>query len=235
MLIDETVYIVDKNHRLPCVVKRSKRRTSVALSVKPDATIVVHAPVYTPLKTLQKIVDTNQVWILNKYTYAKRIYAPTQSSYAEGDTVLYLGRAYTICYDISPDDVCIDGDTIRVWATNAVACRLAVLAFYRRQAKTVLADRTAYWIPQVAGAAKTTKLTVKHMKTRWGSMSTTGNMNLNIALIRTPMPCIDYVIVHELCHQAHPHHQKSFWDAVAAVLPDYKTQQNQLKTYPTEY
>ncbi len=236
MLTDEIVYIIHENTRIPCIIKRSKKRSSVALSVKPDTTVIVHAPIKTSLKKLQQIVDKNQVWITNKYTNAKRIYGHTQSSYADGDTALYLGHPYTLCYDTTlPADVCIEGDMIRVQATDTTSCRLAILAFYRKQAKSILTHRTTYWIPYVTGASEHTKLTLKHMKTRWGSMSTTGNMNLNIALIRTPMQCIDYVIVHELCHQAHPHHQKPFWDAVAAVMPDYKIHQNRLKQYPTEY
>ena len=233
---DNQILIPYKNIHLSCIINRTKNRKNIAISVKPDGTIIVHAPLKTSLKTLQSVVRDNTIWILNKYEHAQRIYADNQSTYKNGDTVLYLGQKYTICYTTHiSTDVQIQDKNIYVYATDTVSCRLAILAFYRKQAKKIFTQQTAYWIPKVVGASPQTKLTVKSMTTRWGSMSSTGNMSLNIALIRTPIACIDYVIVHELCHQDHPHHQKSFWDAVAVIMPDYKQYKNALKNYPTEY
>ncbi len=51
---------------------------------------------------------------------------------------------------------------------------------------------------------------VQHMRKRWGSCTPKGTIMLNPDLIRAPGPCIDYVVIHELCHLVHPDHGRAF-------------------------
>lgn len=51
--------------------------------------------------------------------------------------------------------------------------------------------------------------TIRNMNTRWGSCSkSTGRITLNLKLFYKPDACIEYIIVHELCHLIHPDHGK---------------------------
>lgn len=72
---------------------------------------------------------------------------------------------------------------------------------------------------------------VKNMRSRWGSCSSTGAINLNIWLMQLPDELIEYVCCHELVHLNHPHHQKSFWDELAYILPDYADRRQQLRSH----
>jgi predicted metal-dependent hydrolase len=75
------------------------------------------------------------------------------------------------------------------------------------------------------------KITIRKQKTRWGSCSSQGNVNFNLALIMVPISVLEYVVAHELCHLKHPNHSRDFWELVATIIPDYTQQQQWLKTH----
>jgi len=66
------------------------------------------------------------------------------------------------------------------------------------------------------------RITLKNTKTRWGSCSQKGNINLSTRILFAPEEVIDYVCVHELAHLKVPDHSKKFWELVESVIPDYK-------------
>ena len=90
----------------------------------------------------------------------------------------------------------------------------------RERAKSVLAQRTAYFARQIGVTYG--RITVRDQKTRWGSCSQTGTLNFNFRLILAPLEVLDYVVVHELCHRRQMNHSTQFWQEVAQVLPDYR-------------
>jgi len=54
-------------------------------------------------------------------------------------------------------------------------------------------------------------------------------INLNWRLLLAPIEVFDYVVVHELCHLRHRHHQPPFWQAVGEVMPDFDDHRRWLK------
>ncbi len=67
------------------------------------------------------------------------------------------------------------------------------------------------------------RVSFKRMKTRWGSCNTKkAYINLNLNLIAKPPAFARYVVLHELAHLLYPHHQKSFYDFIAAHMPNYR-------------
>jgi predicted metal-dependent hydrolase len=53
-------------------------------------------------------------------------------------------------------------------------------------------------------------------------MSPAGGLLLNLRLVEAPVDAIDYVITHELCHIARPHHGAEFFRLLDRVLPDWR-------------
>ena len=85
-----------------------------------------------------------------------------------------------------------------------------------------------YPIIEKHGFAKP-KIVVKKMKTLWGSCSRNrGIINLNYYLYKAPIPCVDYVILHELAHFIYPYHNKDFYDFLTIYMPDWKERKRQL-------
>ena len=70
------------------------------------------------------------------------------------------------------------------------------------------------------------------MKTRWGVCNTRNKrVTLNLELIKKPLFCLDYVIVHELSHLIHPNHSKDFWLLVEDNCKNYKQIRKLMKEY----
>ena len=64
------------------------------------------------------------------------------------------------------------------------------------------------------------KVTIRRQKTRWGSCSKKGTINLNRALLFFPPHLVRYVMVHELCHTEHLDHSGQFWKLVERWEPN---------------
>ncbi len=58
---------------------------------------------------------------------------------------------------------------------------------------------------------------VKYLKSKWGSCSSAGNVNLNLMLMLQPPHLIDYIILHELSHTIEPNHGRKFWDLLDEI------------------
>lgn len=76
---------------------------------------------------------------------------------------------------------------------------------------------------------KPTYIKIKNMKSRWGSCTVNNGINLNIRLAYAPKDVMAYVIIHELCHMKHKHHQKSFWDEIEKYDQKYKQHRKWLR------
>ena len=74
-------------------------------------------------------------------------------------------------------------------------------------------------------------LKLKYTQTRWGSCSSTGNINLSSRLLLAPAPTRDAVMVHELAHRIRMDHSPEFWQLVYRALPDYEEHHNWLNDH----
>ena len=72
-------------------------------------------------------------------------------------------------------------------------------------------------------------LSVAPMKQRWGSFSANGRITLNVDLIRAPVSCIDYVVLHELVHARHPTHGRAFFNLLERMMPDWRKRKENLE------
>ena len=75
------------------------------------------------------------------------------------------------------------------------------------------------------------RIYIKNQKTRWGSCSKVGNINLSYKIVLLPPHLADYIIVHELCHIGQFNHSQKFWDLVEKTVPEYRMFREELKKY----
>ena len=78
------------------------------------------------------------------------------------------------------------------------------------------------------------KVSFRFNKSRWGSCSYKNSIVFNYYLVKLPIELIEYVVVHELSHIKHKHHQKPFWNEVAKVIPDFQNRRKLLRKFEKE-
>lgn len=102
----------------------------------------------------------------------------------------------------------------------------------RAETRRQVGERVAYFAPLVGVTYG--RIAIRAQQTRWGSCSSKGNLNFNLLLALTPPEVLDYVVVHELCHQKEMNHSPRFWQEVERILPDHKSRRAWLKAHGRE-
>lgn len=206
---------------------RSKRRT-IALAVTVDASLIVRAPMKTPLSYIERLVDTKIDWIRRAMARISSRSRPTKHEYIEGESFLYLGKSYKLNLVKKAEKKFAFQSGFILSVKEKKNARELFIAWYKSEAKKVLAERVE-WCARRAGISyKSIKITTANR--RWGSCSTSGNLNFSWRLIMAPLSVIDYVVVHELAHLEHRNHSKAFWNTVKVMYPNYEKAKVWLRT-----
>lgn len=220
-----------KGRQINCEIVRSQRRT-VAIQIHPDRRIELKVPLLYNINEVEPFLLKHHRWIFN------RLDAPEKKSrepkkYVDGELHYFLGKQYPIKIIISPENtVVFQDDTIVIYAKYDLPELIEVLLekWYFTQARAVFQKISIPLTKQMAKYNVAPKsFTIKKMKTRWGSCSSKGSVNLNLDLIKLPEGCIKAVILHELCHLVHMNHSKEFYALMTAEMPDWKVWDKQLK------
>ncbi len=103
----------------------------------------------------------------------------------------------------------------------------------RDQCRVLFLEALAHQLPLVAPyGVKMPQLKLREMKSRWGSCAwQKGHITLNTRLFYAPRECLDYVVLHELCHFVHPDHGPGFHALMLALMPDYKARKRRLEAW----
>lgn len=205
---------------------RSKRRT-IALVVTHDATLVIRAPLKTPLYYLKNLVNRKRDWIRAKLLEMQSKPQPKAREFVNGEAFLYLGESYMlkIVDDIAGD---VELKENLLLSKEKVYCaRDVVIKWYKSEAQKKITERCDRY-SRLTGY-KPISIKISNAQTRWGSSGHRGTVNFSWRLIMAPMEIIDYVVVHELVHLEQRDHSRLFWDKVKNIQPDFKRRRTWLK------
>lgn len=220
----------------PFVYCRSRRRT-IAITVRPDRSLSVRAPLRTPPESIRSFVICKAPWIVRVWGRMDARPPHPAPSFTEGSPVLFQGIAYPLAIrEGTPASIGVsDGRLLLTHPAPEPAAIIRMIGtWYRRQARELIPQRAAHChrLMQQEGFSLP-PLTIRPMKSRWGSYSyRTGRVCLNLHLLKAPPECLDYVIIHELCHIRVRHHGPDFWALVERYAPDYRAARQLLKAFP---
>lgn len=213
-----------------------RARRSLAIHVHPDMQVEVVAPTGAPLEQVYEKVQLRAAWILEQVGFFAQFHPKTPPRlYVAGETHRYLGRQYRLkVVEGAPQGVKLTRGWLTVTSRSpgdpAVTQRL-LEAWLQERAYRKFAERLELCLGRFESAetVRPTGLLVRALANRWGSMTAGGRLVLNRRLVGAPLPCIDYVIVHELCHRVHPHHGPAFWGLLEQVMPDWERWKRRLE------
>ncbi len=99
----------------------------------------------------------------------------------------------------------------------------------KKQAQVLIPKRTSYLAHRYGFDYQS--VTIKSLKTRWGSCDRNKNLTFNLKIMNLDWELIDYIILHELTHTLHMHHQEPFWNEMLKINPKAQTLRLKLKKY----
>ena len=216
-------------------VERRDRKT-LEIAVEPDLRIRIAAPHDAKTDDIDAKVRKRAAWIKRQQAYFRQYLPRTPARrYVSGETHRYLGRQYRLkVRAVQADRVrlyqgYIDVETIRPKTPSHI--RNLVVGWYRARARIKFQERLEISLKRFIRPDDfvPTAVIVRQLQQRWGSMSPSNRLVLNTRLIEAPVDAIDYVITHELCHIAHPHHGPAFIDLLSIVLPDWERRKEKLE------
>ncbi len=217
------------SRRIRYTLVSGRNRTHVRLKLLPDGEIQLGVPAGFSLRQADDVIRQNLAKLDEALAELGR-----QRKNADGD-VLYEGRRLQLdVIQSGARRVSINGDRLTVHASDCSkdALHWQVKRFLVTQALEKLRAQLNRWSPTVPAAYG--RVTVREQKSRWGSCSSKHNLNFNWKLIMAPPECLEYVVIHELCHLLYFNHSRQFWAEVEKRMPGYAVWRKWLKQHGSE-
>ncbi|MEY1660639.1 M48 family metallopeptidase [Isoalcanivorax beigongshangi] len=216
-------------------VIRSGRRT-LELRLTADGEVEVRAPWRVPDAEIAAFVASRGDWLRRARQRLATRQAPLELALETGAVHPFRGKPLVLELDCAPRaSVQLEDGRLLIRAPDLSAAPVAALlqGWYRQQARHYYdaeIDRHFPWFAERGHARPV--LRVKQMRSRWGSLSARGYINLSLTLIQLPAECLEYVVVHELCHLEHMNHGPGFYRLMTARLPDWQPRRHLLNHLP---
>lgn len=183
-----------------------KQVKNINLRIRPDGSIYVSAPRRMPEGVIEAFLESKAEFI---FKAAER--AGKRRREIPAGKMLVLGREVEDGFDSERKR--------DVWLKER--CVEAVSHAFTRLYP--IFERRGVPLPEIR---------FRRMKSRWGSCQPMrGVLTFNSALIHVPERCIEYVVLHELCHFIHPDHSPRFRAELDALMPDWRERQKEIRGY----
>lgn len=222
------------SERIQCELVRSSA-TRLRLIVTPELQVTMKVPRNCSAEDALLWASRRAGWIVRQQDYFRDFLPrPAGKRYVSGESFRYLGRQYRLkIVDGALQRVTLSGGYLRVTALSdgrPTRVRRLIDAWYRLRSVDVFHRRLEVCMraASVHGIRRPT-LNRRRMRRRWGSCRVGSAILLNTDLVMAPVHCIDYVIMHELCHLKIPHHGPAFHRLLSQLMPDWQQRKDRLE------
>lgn len=221
----------------PKIIKSNRK--SIGIIVDAQGDLIVRAPRFVSDREIRKLIESKEQWIHDMQDKQRRNAKERKNlKMADGDVIPFLGEEYLLsASDVKK--VTLERCKEEVTKERVVCSQILVPAYkdfektlmkwLKTQALYTFSDSAEHYAEQLGVTYADIRLS--NARTRWGTCNSQKVIRFSWKLIMCPLPIVDYVVVHELCHLRHMNHSQEFWKCVENILPDYKVLRKKLKEY----
>lgn len=223
------------DQEVSCLVRQTAAVTGrIRIHVYPNGDVEIEAPEDKEADQIRAAAQRRARWIFQHRTAAiaaQRMALPRE--YVSGETHFYLGRRHKLIVHESnaqPSQVKLLRGKLEVTlpVVDKAAVRRRLNAWYSERAAEYLSEKLSEISERLSWTNASPPFKLMRMRTQWGSCSPEGLVYLNPALIKAPRHCIEYVIIHELCHLVEHNHSKRFFDLLFKQMPAWENAKHEL-------
>jgi len=206
----------------------------IYLTFDNEANLVIKSPKVAQQK-IEQLLLKKASWINNAREKLQRKKGKALD-FSKALELYFMGEAYPLVLTLHKKkrvQFDFDGEkfTLLYHTYNETLFQTHIDRFYKQEAQKHIPSHVVSWGEKMN--LSPASLRFRKTKRQWGSCSGKNVLSFNTMMMKLPQDVIQYIIVHELAHIKHKHHQKAFWQLVEAYLPDYKTDVAELKNYTT--
>lgn len=223
-----------------CIEVEQKDIKNLHLSVYPPiGRVRIAAPLKMNLDTIRIYAISKLGWIKKQQLKIVSQKREAPREYLTKESHYYLGKRYllkVIELDTVPI-VNITHKTIELYVrpgSNTEKRKEILDNWYREQLRDLATNLIAHWEKKME--LKVEQLGIKKMKTKWGTCNEEAKrIWLNFELIKKPVECIEYIVVHEMVHFKERNHNYKFITYMNYFLPEWKQLKNELNRLPVSH
>lgn len=223
-----------RSEPLKYLLVRSSRK-SIGISVHPDGSVVVRAPLRATDAQIKEVVTKKLDWIVkHQHNFKNLGPAYSKREFVDGEKHLLLGEEYVLRVKTAVENrVEKKGDTIVVECRDEAFVEPLMESWYKAKANELIPGIVEPIVDSFKETYKVSpqKITLRTMKSRWGSCSSKRNISINTRLIKSHPKCIEFVMAHELCHLIELNHSKDYYNLLVEFMPDWKERKRMLNHY----
>lgn len=216
---------------LPYEERKSTCIKRISIRVTPDI-VRVSAPARASKREIKAFIEKNSQWILENWLKIQEtVLKPSLRFYETGVKVPYRGKDLVVrILETSQKMISAryenQSDSLNIGIPQGISeeekqdvVREILEKWFKTKARSIFLQKLDAW--SRAMGVTYNQFRLKEQKTRWGSCSSLGNINLNWRAIMAPESVIDYLVIHELSHLKFLDHSQDFWDQVARFCPEH--------------
>ncbi len=234
------IHLGQKLCSFSCELKPGNAKYKIKLLIHPQKGLIVRHARNTPLSEVKTFLLAHHEWIEKNLRH--HVQVQPEVSFDQF-SVPWLGKQQAVSfYPHKKNTITIEpsAEMLKIflpaqWQTTLIhpthpdfqevkaKLKQALTIWYKKQASIIFPGLMKECMACCIWVKTMPTIRIKMQKSRWGSCSSLGNINLNAALLQFPEESIKNVIFHELCHLKHPNHSADFYRLLASVDANWQS------------